>query len=55
MPKKKLEVKEEVVVPVSQEVTDTSEKQRLQNLLQDLKELKVNSISDLENLIARAE
>lgn len=48
--KKNIEV--EVSEPVSTNVL--SEKERLQKLYQDLKDLKVNSIGDLENLIARS-
>ena len=47
---KKLEVTEESdAVPVQ------TEKERLQVLYQTLRDLKVNSIGDLENLIAKAE
>ena len=58
MPKKKNgfipEVEVDDVKPVSVSIF-VSEKERLQNLLQQLKDLKVNSISDLENRIAGAE
>lgn len=47
--RKKKEVVEEVVAPVQ------SEKERLLELYDQLKAYNIRSISDLENLIARAE
>ena len=47
---KKLEVTEEVKAEPTQ-----SRKEWLQELYQTLRDLKVNSIGDLENLISRAE
>ena len=51
---KKLEVKEDITsdAPV---VIQLSEKERLQILRKQLADLRVNSISDLDNLIAKAE
>jgi len=41
--------------PTIPEIKAKSEKERLLELYQTLKDLNINSISDLENLIARAE
>lgn len=49
------EVKTDVPSVVPQAVPTVSHKQHLLDLYQELKDLGVRSISDLENLIARAE
>ena len=49
---KKLEVKEEVSIP---ETRVQTEKEKLLALHKQLKDLKVNRLSELEGLIARAE
>jgi len=49
MPKKLEIIEQSDTVPVQ------TEKERLQVLYQTLRDLKVNSIGDLENLIAKAE
>lgn len=55
MPRKK-SIKQEVAeeLEIAAEVAAPSEKERLLALYQTLKELNIRSISDLENLIARA-
>lgn len=55
MPKKKEEKVEEVLQEVEIPVSENSEKDKLLALYQTLKDLGIRSISDLENLIARAE
>lgn len=54
MPKKKLKIQVEPE-EVSHETIEQSEKEMLQALRKQLADLRVNSISDLDNLIARAE